>query len=272
MKGIIVYDRSVAADREWYIGKYIEEFARYGVECRLVYTDETDNLEDVSFAVMRDINYKLSLTLEKTGIRVFNSSVVSGICNDKLSTYRYIEKKELASFLPVSEVSKCSRDWDYPCVLKSRDGHGGTEVFWIDNRDALTNIMEDKDPKRFILQKACNTPGIDVRVYVIGGEIIAAMKRMGSSEGDISLRFRSNYCLGGSCERYDIWSDDAMLKMVKKITSDIKMDFAGIDFIFHDGKPMFNEIEDVVGARMLYDHTDIDIVARYVDYIVREMQ
>lgn len=41
----------------------------------------------------------------------------------------------------------------------------------------------------------------------------------------------------------------------------------GIDLIYDNGHPVLNEIEDVVGARMLYAHTEINLVGRYIDYI-----
>jgi len=44
-------------------------------------------------------------------------------------------------------------------------------------------------------------------------------------------------------------------------------DFVGIDFIFSDGKPYLNEIEDVVGTRMLYKLTDLDPAKMYIEYI-----
>lgn len=278
MNGIIVYDRDVAANRAWYIGKYTEAFEKRGISCRLVCTDEIDKITDVDFAIVRVINPDLSRNLEKKGIRVFNSSKVSEICNDKYATYKFVDENKLAAFLPVIDLAQWKtpdeiadsdefKKIDFPCVLKSKSGHGGTEVFWIGNKDELIEGLCDKKIENYLLQKTCSTPGIDVRVYVIGDRIIAAMKRMGKPEGDIHERFRSNYCLGGSCSPYDIYSDSIMLDAVKKITKAIAVDFVGIDFIFHDGKPVFNEIEDVVGARMIYDFTDIDIVDLYVEYI-----
>ena len=42
----------------------------------------------------------------------------------------------------------------------------------------------------------------------------------------------------------------------------------GIDFIVgNDGELIFNEIEDVVGSRMLYAVSDISVVPLYLDYI-----
>ena len=51
----------------------------------------------------------------------------------------------------------------------------------------------------------------------------------------------------------------------------MKFDFAGIDLIFHEGRPVLNEIEDVVGSRMLYAHTDLDIQELFLDHAEREL-
>ena len=59
--------------------------------------------------------------------------------------------------------------------------------------------------------------------------------------------------------------------LVLKIASLLKFDYIGIDFVFNEGKIVFNEIEDSVGARMVYEKTDIDILRLYCDYIKKEM-
>ena len=41
--------------------------------------------------------------------------------------------------------------------------------------------------------------------------------------------------------------------------------------MFHEGKIIFNEMEDVVGARMLYTYTDIDIVEIYLNFIISQI-
>jgi glutathione synthase/RimK-type ligase-like ATP-grasp enzyme len=114
------------------------------------------------------------------------------------------------------------------------------------------------------VQEVANNPGRDVRVYVIGKKIIAAMLRV--SETD----FRSNFCLGGKAEIYNLNEDEK--KLINKIISLFDFDFVGIDFVFNDGKIIFNEIEDVVGSRMLYTHTDIDIAQLFVEYILNNIK
>ena len=48
--------------------------------------------------------------------------------------------------------------------------------------------------------------------------------------------------------------------------------FCLILFVFNSGKIVFNEIEDSVGARMIYSLTDIDIIKEYCNYISCEVK
>ena len=49
----------------------------------------------------------------------------------------------------------------------------------------------------------------------------------------------------------------------------LSIGMAGIDFIFHQGQMVFNELEDMVGARGLYSLTDHDIVDDYVGFVCK---
>lgn len=278
MQGLIVYDKAIARQRTWYIDKYIKAFKKRNVNLRLVTDDviaEEIKNSQVDFAIMRIIAPKLSASLESQGIRCFNSHEVSYICNDKKKTYDFIAENSSVPFMPFET-------WDreeyvsYPCVVKARSGHGGTQVYWCESKQQVQELLEGVNWQDYIFQKPCNNLGIDVRVYVLGGRVVAAMKRENGSCGDVNApfceKFRSNYCLGGAASRYNIQEDTLMQDYVRQIVSILPMDFVGIDFIFHDGKPVFNEIEDVVGARMLYDLTDIDIVEEYADYIMQNIQ
>ena len=42
------------------------------------------------------------------------------------------------------------------------------------------------------------------------------------------------------------------------------------DFLFKNNQLVLNEIEDVVGCRMVYTYTDIDIAQCYIDYILKD--
>ena len=47
-------------------------------------------------------------------------------------------------------------------------------------------------------------------------------------------------------------------EIVERVCRRLGSDLVGVDFVFLDGRPLLNEIEDAVGCRMLYSLTDLD--------------
>ena len=84
---------------------------------------------------------------------------------------------------------------------------------------------------------------------------------------DVTYReIRANFSLGGSAALHLLSKEER--ELFEKISRVLPSDFIGIDFIYDNGIPVFNEIEDAVGCRMLYSVSDIDVIARYIDYII----
>ena len=127
-------------------------------------------------------------------------------------------------------------------------------------------MINENEPfeKGFVYQMPCDTLGKDLRVWVIGGEIICSILRENDSD------FRSNFCLSGRATPYNLNEKETAL--VKKIISLVDADYIGIDFLFHNNNLVFNEIEDTVGARMVYEKTDIDILNLYCEYIKNRLK
>ncbi len=138
-----------------------------------------------------------------------------------------------------------------PFIKKPIDSHGGNGVVMCDN-------LSDYDDN-FVCQKPASDLGRDLRVWVVGKKIITSIFRENKND------FRSNYCLGGTATPYELSSDERAL--TEKIISLVDGDYYGIDFVFHKSKIVFNELEDTVGARMVYDKTNIDILKHYCDHI-----
>ena len=49
----------------------------------------------------------------------------------------------------------------------------------------------------------------------------------------------------------------------------VPLSFAGIDFLYHQNEPVISEVEDVVGSRMLYHVSNINIVGLFLDGVRR---
>ena len=289
MKLILIYQPEDADKNVEYIKLYENECKRRGLECTLKITGRpgcgvNDACGDGSFDdvpgdagicggagdfswliegcspaedifINRSRYAQITYFLEEKGYTVYNNSLVAELGNDKLLAIRYMQ----ARGIPVMKTYT-TPPAVYPFVAKSVDGHGGNEVFLIKDEAGLKDVLSALEGRKVIFQEFCDTPGLDKRVYIVGNKVAGCMLRRGNGD------FRSNYSLGGSAEFSPLTPDEA--EIVDKILAALDIGHAGIDLIYHNGRPVFNELEDVVGSRMLYRYTDIDVVKMFVEYIL----
>jgi gamma-F420-2:alpha-L-glutamate ligase len=286
----LIYFQEGANYNHQYIRFHIEEGKKLGIDVKLLIVEEMEfgvnqnqwfiryqgkNIDKPDFAICRVIYPLLSRQLEYMGIRVFNNSFVSEICNDKARTYQYLAKTGIkmvdSSFYRNVQAEAAMRKVTEPSVIKAVDGHGGSQVYLVEyynpgnliskermNKDIILKGLGSSD---VVLQPLTGNRHQDLRVYVIGNEIIAAVLRT-AKEG-----FKSNFSLGGEVCLYQLSEEEK--KLVTIILDQFDFGLVGIDFIIGDeGELIFNEIEDVVGSRMLYQCSDINIVERYLQYIL----
>ncbi len=281
--GWLLYEPEDAQKNRWFIDKIRSECDP--VPLKLVYPDSVpavlslaaaEEKELPSFVINRSRNADIACKLESLGIRVFNPGKVTRIGNDKDLSYRLAGSAGIpympyitASEEDTGEICKKAAGFGYPLILKPSNGHGGKHVYMIDDesrlRDALDE-MADSDGRspyeKLILQRPCGIRGKDLRVYLINNRIIAGMMRISGNDHD----FRANFSLGGKAILHELTDNERYL--TEKLASALPSDFIGIDFIYDgDGVPVFNEIEDAVGSRMLYAGTDIDIISLFARHI-----
>lgn len=258
LKGYLVYDTDGASRNAWFISRLIDVCYQLDVELKFVRSEQLSTLPKVDFAIVRTNNADNNKILEEKGVRVFNNYLTSKIANDKFETYKLACQLKIPVMPTYLEAQAF-----FPVVIKSVNGHGGTEVFYVNNfeeQESVESILKDK---KIIFQKPASTLGKDVRVYVLGGKVLATVERSSDTS------FKSNFSLGGNARL--IKCSGKIKKYVKKIVKNLDCDFIGIDFIFNDGKPVLNEIEDPVGCRMLYSLTEIDVATEFISYIVKSL-
>lgn len=283
MLGWIVYEREGAKHNQKYIDWYIEEGKKLDITIQLICVEDLvfgveDNKQyvkhkgkiakHVNFVICRVIYPLLSFQFETLNIPVFNSSTVSSLCNDKSKTYQYVSTRNVnmvdSVFVRNKELRCYMNQITHPVIIKSVCGHGGQQVCYYDpkgqheyKQQEILSIIQSDD---VVVQPMVGTKHEDLRVYVIGNEIVAAVLRK-ATRG-----FRANYSLGGEVSLYELSAHER--EIVQIILSGYQFDYVGVDFIIgDDGSLIFNEIEDVVGARMLCACSDINIVEKYLSYI-----
>ena len=279
MQCLIIYNEEDAEYNEWFINHIIECLEKYGIDAELLirekiffdgligeikYNGEAKPLPDA--IVNRTRDFTVSMFFEQAGVKVFNSTFVSMIGNDKYMAVDFV--KNTGAPVPESFLLKKGTRFeqviDNEMVVKSLHGHGGSEVYAVSSNDELDEIRKRTEDDMILQKKLIPSEeeyplGKDLRVYIVGNKIVAGMMR--SSDKD----FRSNFSLGGRADIHDL--TDKELSIVKKITDAVYIDHAAIDLIYDKGNPVFNEIEDMCGSRMLYENTDIDIADMYAKHI-----
>lgn len=196
-------------------------------------------------AINRSRDWELARRLESEGTVVSNPSEVCRVFNDKLLTYELADRAGVPH-MPVSLPGEPLPPGP-PWVVKSRSGHGGSEVALARDEAEVRGLVGTiGDP----LVQSMADPGRDMRAYVLGDEIVACVMR--SSDSD----FRANHSLGGKAELCD--PPEGIEKMVADVCRGLSPDLVGVDFVFRDGEPLLNEAEDAVGCRMLYELTGLD--------------
>lgn len=239
MSGALIYTKKEAERNSFAVEKFRKNLD--------VFLADENYRGRADFVINRTNDYKTAEFFENQGIRVFNPSGLSKLANNKQACYEFMRKNGI----PIMPVNYSKT----PAVKKPVDGHGGKNVTMI--------TLPEPFEKDYVYQMPCDTLGRDLRVWVIGNEIITSILRESDTD------FRSNFCLGGHAVPYKM--NNAETVLVKKIINLIDSDYIGIDLIYHKGKPVFNEIEDTVGARTVYEKTDIDIIKLYCNYIKKEL-
>lgn len=295
MEAWLIYNRDGAEYNKGYIQIYMEEGNKLGVNIRLILVEDLEfgvknnkwflkyhdkEVIKPDFVICRAIYPLLSRQLELMGIPVFNKSFISEICNDKARTYQYLAKTGIkmvdTSFYLNSQIGEVLPACEVGTVVKAVNGHGGNQVFLIDDNNQNTHELRESEKQEMssiqsklgssdiVVQPLTGSRHQDLRVYIIGKEIVAAVLRT-SKEG-----FRANFSLGGEVALYQLSEEEKAI--IDLIISQFDFGLVGIDFIIGDeGELIFNEIEDVVGARMLYQCSDINIAEKYLKFIIRQL-
>lgn len=263
----LIYDTVRAAKNADYIDMHYQLAKEFGMQLKLVMDTEVEDFlvsgERPDICFMRTIRPLLSRRLEESGICVLNPAFVSEICNDKGKTIQYIQENTFVPIIPTKRYKReqLSRELllqNKDSVIKSVDGHGGRQVFLTS--EPYERLEKGIGTSDFIVQPFIVGEGKDIRVYVIGNQIIGAVERT-ATKG-----FKSNFSLGGHVRPCQM--DKKLCGYVQAICEVFSFGMVGIDFLVNEsGDVLLNEIEDVAGARMFYEcYPQSNILREYFAY------
>jgi ribosomal protein S6--L-glutamate ligase len=152
-----------------------------------------------------------------------------------------------------------------PCVIKLLEGTQGIGVILAENHKAAKSVIEaflKLDAAMLVQEFIKEAKGADIRVFVVDGQIVGAMKRQ-AKEGE----FRSNLHRGGTATLIKLSPEEraTALKAVKKLGLGI----AGVDMLQSDRGPLIMEVNSSPGLEGIERATGVDIADKIIEYVER---
>ena len=109
------------------------------------------------------------------------------------------------------------------------------------------------------IQKYLQNPGEDIRVFVVGAEIVAAMKRKAAPN-----EWRSNIHIGGIGVAHTLSQAEAEAAM--RAAEAVGVEIAGVDIITVENEPFVIEVNASPGFKGLLDATGINAAQKIAEY------
>ncbi len=262
MRGFIYYEKEDAVRNRWFIDELISAGAAHNMEVHLLASDE-ELPSDADFLIYRGRDFEKSQRFEQQGIVIVNRSEVTRIANDKYQTFQLATMLGIPA-IPTHVLTSSDQVRTYPVVLKTADGHGGTDVHLCNDAAEVDEIRTIYANIQLLVQPYIENDGSDIRLYVIGEEVVGAVRRRGTDS------FKANVALGGTAQRFD--APTPLRDFAQRIAKGLKSDYVGVDFIQrNDGVWLLNEIEDPVGARALYETSELNVAHEVMQHIHKKI-
>ncbi len=197
------------------------------------------------FAIFWDKDVRLAKTLEAAGMKLFNSAGAIELCDDKSLTHialmnRVPQPKTVLipltfpriGYTDCAFLEKIADYLGFPFVIKQCFGSFGAGVYLARNMDeAKAALMKTAGGAAIAQQYIASSFARDIRAYVVGDKVAAAMLRHNES-GD----FRANVAQGGKADAYML--SEAQAALAVKTAQILGCTFAGVDLLFGENGEM----------------------------------
>lgn len=209
---------------------------------------------------------------EMMGVYPLNESIAIGRSRDKLRSLQLLARAGIG--LPVTIFAHDPKQTaevleltdGAPLVIKLLEGTQGIGVVLADTIRSATSVIEAfRGAKVNILVQEFikEAGGTDIRALVIGGKVVAAMKRTGA-EGD----FRSNLHRGGSAKSIRISPEERSTAI--RAAKTMGLNVCGVDMLRANHGPVVMEVNSSPGLEGVEVATGIDVAGKIIEFIEKD--
>jgi ribosomal protein S6--L-glutamate ligase len=211
---------------------------------------------------------------EMMGVYPLNESVAIGRSRDKLRSLQLLARDGIG--LPVTGFANSARYSDdvikiaggAPVVIKLLEGTQGIGVVLGETPNSAKSVIEAFGGVKInilVQEFIKEAGGMDIRCLVVGGKVIAAMKRQGA-EGD----FRSNLHRGGSAMTIKITPEERSTAI--RAAKTLGLNVCGVDLLRANHGPVVMEVNSSPGLEGVENATGIDVAGKIIEFIEKNAQ
>lgn len=208
---------------------------------------------------------------EVMGVFATNESQAISRSRDKLRCLQILAREGVG--LPVTGFAHATQDIDglietvggAPLVIKLLEGTQGIGVVLAETTQAAKSVIEafrGLDANILVQEYIKEAQGADLRCFVIGGKVIAAMKRQGA-KGE----FRSNLHRGGQATTIKLTPEERSTAI--RAAKAMGLRVAGVDLLRSNHGPVVMEVNSSPGLEGIEKVTEVDVAGKIIEYIAK---
>ena len=206
---------------------------------------------------------------EMAGIFTLNDSQSISRSRDKLRSLQLLSRAGVG--LPTTSFAHSTQDIDGlldvvggpPVVVKLLEGTQGLGVVLAETKKAAESVISafrQLDANILVQEFIKEARGADIRAFVVGGKVVAAMKRQGAPG-----EFRSNLHRGGHAEVVKLTPSERATAV--RAAKTMELNVAGVDLVRSESGPMVLEVNSSPGLEGIEGVSDVDIADTIIEYI-----
>jgi len=206
---------------------------------------------------------------EMMGVYPLNESVAIGRSRDKLRGLQLLSRKGIG--LPVTAFAHVTSQADdlidmvggTPLIIKLLEGTQGIGVVLAETRTSAKSMIEafgGVEANILVQEFIKEANGMDVRAFVIGGKVVAAMQRTGAP-GD----FRSNLHRGGKALQIKITPEERSTAV--RAAKILGLNVCGVDMLRSNHGPVVMEVNSTPGLEGIEAATGKDIAGMVIEFL-----
>lgn len=206
---------------------------------------------------------------------IYTPTTAAGVANsrDKLRSIQILSRHDIG--IPATTFARDRADvlpaiervGGAPVVIKLLEGTQGIGVILAPDTkvaEAVIETLQSTKQNVLIQRFIAESKGRDIRAFVIGDQVVAAMRR--SARGD---EFRSNVHRGGTTEAVEL--DEEYQRVAVQSAQIMGLKVAGVDMLESDDGPMVMEVNSSPGLEGIEAASELDVAGAVIDYVANQV-